>query len=218
LSQTTFTNGVTLTDSDWFQDVDTLTYIIFGDSTTTASAAARLAPSFNNLTVAGTLSVSAQATLAGLAVGGALSVSAQATMAGLTVGGVLSATAIAGAVIATQAQMESAASTDAVVTPLRLHFHPAAAKAWARFDGTATSVTAAASYNVSSITDVGTGQYQMNFTTQFSSNSYIAVASSNVQQTAIRSLSAASATVLTRDNDGTLADAATICVVAYGDL
>lgn len=220
MSSTTFQNGVTLTDDDWFNDVDFLVYDLFGDSTTTASAAARLAPSFNNLTVAGTLSVSAAATLANLAVNGTLSVSAQATLAGLTVGGVLSGTSVAGAIVATQANMESAASagsTSIIVTPGRFQYHPGSAKGWVRFDGSATSVTAASSYNVSSITDNGTGNYTVFWSTAFSANSYAVDVSSSLNNSRVASVSTNSAQVIMLDLSGTAADATIVSVIAFGD-
>ena len=48
---------------------------------------------------------------------------------------------------------------------------PGAAKAWVNFNGTGT-VSIRASYNVSSITDNGTGQYTINFTNAFSDTNY----------------------------------------------
>ena len=50
------------------------------------------------------------------------------------------------------------------------------AKAWVNFNGTGT-VAIRASYNVSSITDNGTGQYTVNFTNAFADANYSAVAS-----------------------------------------
>jgi len=47
-------------------------------------------------------------------------------------------------------------------------------KAWVNFNGTST-VAIRASYNVSSITDNGTGDYTVNFTTAFSDTNYIGV-------------------------------------------
>lgn len=38
MADTTFTNGVTLTDADWFNDVNRLHYTIFGDPATIAAA------------------------------------------------------------------------------------------------------------------------------------------------------------------------------------
>jgi hypothetical protein len=50
------------------------------------------------------------------------------------------------------------------------------AKAWVNFNGTST-VAIRASYNVSSVTDNGTGLYTVNFTTAMPNNNYAAVAS-----------------------------------------
>ncbi|QIG70816.1 putative tail fiber protein [Rhizobium phage RHph_I1_18] len=50
-----------------------------------------------------------------------------------------------------------------------------ACRAWVRFNGTGT-VAINGSGNVSSITDLGTGTYQINFTTAMSSNDYCAIA------------------------------------------
>jgi hypothetical protein len=52
------------------------------------------------------------------------------------------------------------------------------AKAWVVFDGTGT-VAIRASYNVSSVTDLGTGQYDVNFTTAMSNANYSSVATDN---------------------------------------
>ena len=48
------------------------------------------------------------------------------------------------------------------------------AKAWVNFNGTGT-VAIRASYNVSSITDNGTGNYTVNFTNAFSDTNYSAI-------------------------------------------
>ncbi len=72
---------------------------------------------------------------------------------------------------ATQAEMEAASSTTKSVTPGRTQNHPGVAKAWVIFNGTGT-VAVLASYNVASITDNGTGDYTVNFTTNFSSANY----------------------------------------------
>ena len=48
------------------------------------------------------------------------------------------------------------------------------AKAWVNFNGTGT-VAIRASYNVSSITDGGTGAYTVNFTNAFSDANYAAI-------------------------------------------
>ena len=50
------------------------------------------------------------------------------------------------------------------------------ARAWVNFNGTGT-VTIIASYNVSSITDNGTGDYYVNFTTSMPNTNYATVVS-----------------------------------------
>lgn len=213
MTSTTFQNGVTLTDEDWFNDVDFLVYDIFGDSSTTASAASRL--------VSGGISLSGAAIVNNITVNGTLSVSAQATVASLTVGGTLSISAgVAGAAVATQANMESAASagsTSLIVTPGRVQYHPGVAKAWVRFDGSATSVTSAAGYNISSITDKGAGNYNIIFSTAFSSANYAPQVSSNLNHSRLVSVSAASCEVAMLDLSGTAADATIVSFIAFGD-
>jgi hypothetical protein len=81
------------------------------------------------------------------------------------------ATASSGLSAATQAEMESASSTAVAVTPARQQYHPSAAKAWVQFNGTST-YTINASYNVSSVSSIGTAQYRISWSTAFSSASY----------------------------------------------
>ncbi len=74
---------------------------------------------------------------------------------------------------ATQANQETATSTTTSVTPGRQQYHPSAAKVWILFN-TTTTTTITASYNVTSLTDDGTGITKVNFTTAFSSANYCA--------------------------------------------
>ena len=55
-----------------------------------------------------------------------------------------------------------------------------ACKAWVNFDGTGT-VAIRGEYNVSSITDNGTGDYTVNFTTAMADANYAAVCSAHYQ-------------------------------------
>jgi len=193
MTTTTFQNGVTLTDEDWFNDVDFLVYDIFGDSTTTASAASRIALAFDSIRAGGTLSVSAGAVVgANLQVGGTLSVSAKATVAAVAVGGTMSLTGVAGSV--------------ATALP----------KAWVRFDGTATSVTSAAAFNISSITDKGTGNYNIIFSTPFSSANIAPIPSANIYNVKLTSVSAASVEITCLDLSGTAADASIVALAVFG--
>lgn len=73
--------------------------------------------------------------------------------------------------IATKAEQEAGSSDALIVTPLKQKNHSSACKAWVLF----TSVTTTSilnSYNVASLTDNGTGDTTVNFTTSFSSALY----------------------------------------------
>jgi len=50
-----------------------------------------------------------------------------------------------------------------------------AAKAWCFFDGTAGTISFSDSFNGSSLSDVATGQYDMNFSSSMSNNTYPAL-------------------------------------------
>lgn len=76
---------------------------------------------------------------------------------------------VRGFVAATQAEMEAGTSLLVPVTPGRQHYHPSAAKTWCAFDASANAV---ASYNVTSVTDNGTGDWTVNIGTDFSSDNY----------------------------------------------
>lgn len=73
--------------------------------------------------------------------------------------------------ISTQAEMEAASSTTDFVTPGRFYYHPAAAKAWVHAEDSGT-LAIAASYNISSVDDDGTGDYGVNLSITFSSTAY----------------------------------------------
>jgi hypothetical protein len=72
---------------------------------------------------------------------------------------------------ATQSDQETATSTTTFVSPGRQQYHPSAGKAWVRWTSVTTTAIAA-SYNVTSLTDNGTGDTTINFTTAFSSANY----------------------------------------------
>ena len=81
-------------------------------------------------------------------------------------------TAIGAAVVATQAEQETATATNRYVTSGRQQYHPSAAKAWLWANAQSGTPTVLASYNVASITDNGVGDYTVNLTTAFSSANY----------------------------------------------
>jgi hypothetical protein len=76
---------------------------------------------------------------------------------------------------ATQSDQETASSTTVAVTPGRQQFHPSAVKAHCRFDGTTAGGPNAClgnPYNVSGVTRVSAGVYNVTFSTAFSSANY----------------------------------------------
>lgn len=79
-----------------------------------------------------------------------------------------------GPVLASQSDMEGREGGK-LVTPDKLHYHPGVAKGWVKIDSDASIVT---SYNVSSISDNGAGDFNVNWDTDFSSANHISVATS----------------------------------------
>lgn len=97
------------------------------------------------------------------------------------------------------------------------------AKAWVNFDGSGT-ISARDSFNVSSLTDNGTGSYTINFTNAFGAADYVAFTSatggasgvySNLSNTAFTT---SSLNLFSIANDGTLVDIALLTASATGDL
>lgn len=87
---------------------------------------------------------------------------------------------------ATQAEEEAGSLTSVYTTPGRQQYHPSACKFWINLNGTGT-IAINDSYNVTSITDNGTGDYTVTIATDFSSanwSPYIAhrQVSGNTQQ------------------------------------
>lgn len=78
---------------------------------------------------------------------------------------------IAGNVIATQANQETATSLVTAVSPGRQHFHPSAVKGWLHFTVSGTTLTVQASYNMGA-TRSGVGVYAFTLTVNASSANY----------------------------------------------
>jgi len=74
-------------------------------------------------------------------------------------------------VAATQAQAEAGTADTVALTPLSANWHPGVAKAWVSTAGEATP-TIATSWNITSITDGGTGKITVTIATDFSSADY----------------------------------------------
>lgn len=81
----------------------------------------------------------------------------------------LSGATAAGAMIASQAEIEAGAAINKLVPPARQHFSPSSLKAWIMGDSAGNIL---ASYNVAGYTDVGVGQVAPVWNTDFSTASY----------------------------------------------
>lgn len=127
---------------------------------------------------------------------------------------------------ATQAEMETASSTTVAVTPGRQQYHPSAAKFWVKFNGTGTPAIGA-SYNFTSITDLGAGNYTMIIATDFSSANYAILATcdklsgasstSTLMTCCTYTVSAGQFGLQTFNLLGTLSDSDGVYVAGFGD-
>ena len=75
-------------------------------------------------------------------------------------------------VSATQAQQETGTTTDAPVTPSVQQYHASAVKVWFRGSVSGGTPSLDLSYNVTSVTDDGVGQFTISFTNAFSTINY----------------------------------------------
>jgi hypothetical protein len=91
--------------------------------------------------------------------------------------------------------------------------------AWVNFDGTGTP-SIRDSYNVSSITDHGTGDYSINFTDSFSNSNYCANVTANANRNAAISIVSTSSLRLNTyvTSTGALDDREIICVSVFGEI
>lgn len=92
----------------------------------------------------------------------------------LVVGSSVTAASLAGTAVATQSNQETGTSTTTAVSPGRQQYHPSAAKGFCKADVAGNIL---ASYNVTSITDSGTGEVTVTWNVDFSSAEYVAVMS-----------------------------------------
>ena len=76
------------------------------------------------------------------------------------------------AAAATQTELEAASAANVYSSPGRQQFHPGHPKAWVNFN---SAGTIAASYNITSITDTGTGDWTVNIATDFSTSNYAGI-------------------------------------------
>src|SRR6185503_2162121 len=133
------------------------------------------------------------------------------TNGGVKMGASAASDTLAGVIqTATQAEMESATSTTDAVTPARQHFHPGHGKLWVKCGVTANIL---GSYNVTSLTDTGTGQVTVTINVDFSSTNWAcqvnvertstSLTVANLRQAAVRNAGQAAGTVLCECWDGT---------------
>lgn len=120
---------------------------------------------------------------------------------------------------ATQADQEAGTVGKSVTSDVQ-QFHPSAAKFWAKVSGDGTTLLA--SYNVTSITDVGAGDLTITIGTDFSSADWVCVFGISANAVALRHTyvnAQAAGSVELRNTNATpaLADAAAWFVVGYGD-
>jgi hypothetical protein len=91
------------------------------------------------------------------------------------------------------------------------------AKAWVNFNGTGTPAIRA-SFNVSSLTDVGTGKYEVNFTNALTDANYSVVVGTNAGQSYIFADSTGTSSLIriaTADSSGSVVDTSFVCVSVF---
>lgn len=120
---------------------------------------------------------------------------------------------------ASQADQEAGSSTAVYTSPGTQQFHPSAAKVWcsANISGSILS-----SYNMTSVTDVGTGAITFTIATDFSSGAWgYSISMNNTgqcQSVSLTAQAAGSASAESRDTSNTLADPSTSwSLVGFGD-
>lgn len=89
------------------------------------------------------------------------------------------------ALAASQAQMETATATTVFLTPLNTNWHPGVCKAWVSAGVTGNILS---SWNITSLTDTGTGDVAITIATDFSSANYAcSIAVQRINSTAAES-------------------------------
>lgn len=145
--------------------------------------------------------------------------------AGLATGGPITDSGTITVTAATQADQETGTSTTTAVTPGRQQFHASSAKYWVKFTtNTTTAITV--SYNVTSLTDNGTGDTTITIATDFSSGNFCSVSNSTfnndltgiqVYQATLNNASAGSIRVITYNSTTGILDFDYVCVAGFGD-
>lgn len=160
-----------------------------------------------NTTIAGTLGVTGASTFA--AVSGTSG----------TFTAALSGATAAGAMVATQAEMETGTATDKVTVPGRQHFHKSAVQAWCNFAGTTGTIRQ--SYNITSVVRDSAGSYTITIANDFASDTYaIAVGVGTTDNLTHRYQNQAAGTfeIVILSTGGTPTDPTTVSFICSGDL
>jgi hypothetical protein len=130
-------------------------------------------------------------------------------------------TAVPLPVVASTAQAEEGTNNTAFMTPLRMRegFNASgdapvyASRAWVRFVGNTAAILA--SGNVSSITKIATGEYEVNFTTAMDDANYGFSVSSGAGQTGVRATTTSLLKVQTENSSGTTVDSGFVSAIIF---
>ena len=122
---------------------------------------------------------------------------------------------------ASQAEMEAFTSTTTYASPGRTQYHPGVAKALVKFDGQTGAIIA--SHNVTSVTDNGTGDWTITWTTAFSNDDYVVVGITEYLSVLtfisvkLGGQSTTAVNVVAYDVNQVIKDATSVYVAAFGD-
>lgn len=126
-----------------------------------------------------------------------------------------------GLAFAAQADMELATSATLIVSPANQHFHPGHPKCWVKAGLTGNIL---GSYNITSLTDTGTGVLTITIANDFSSINYSAIATIEfasttlAQSCTVDSVAAGSLVLRSVVEAGSSADPVTWSFVGLGDI
>jgi len=145
---------------------------------------------------------------------------------GLATGGTITSTGTITVTAASASNMTTGTSTTTVVVPNVMKNHKGVAKLWCRWNVTAGTPTITESYNVSSLTDTGTGDVLVNFSVTMTSANYAGFTLSTVTTAGTANLlsrfsttTTTTARVATSDSAGTLTDSVgNHGLIVFGDL
>ena len=137
----------------------------------------------------------------------------QTTVGALSVGSLAT-----GFIVATQAIQETGTSLTAPVVPGTQQFHQSSAKGWVMHDFAGTIIV---SYNVTSITDAGTGVGSVIIATDFSTANFVVCATNKTDsgsyQVCVRALAVGSFDFYTSTNSDTPAESGNNLYSFFGD-